>query len=110
MRDIARAMSEAERDSPELMGLDIALHKAIADASRNLLMAQIISSFEPLLESAVPAAWRVLRSDEQHREILDRHIEIADTITRRDPEAARAAMDGHFDAAIGARLLLDDPV
>ena len=109
MRDIARAMSTAERDSDELVSLDIALHKAIAEASRNLLMAQIIASFEPLLESAVPAAWRTLRSDAQHRAILDRHLDIADTITRKDPDAARLAMDAHFDQSVGARLLIEDP-
>lgn len=106
---LALEMREAERDSPHLIGLDIAMHKAIAQASRNQLMAQIISSFEPLLESAVPVAWRKLRTDEQHRELVERHVMLADTIARRDPEAARAAMDSHFDHAVGALLLLDDP-
>jgi len=108
--ELARAMSAAERGSTELMSLDIQLHKAIADAGRNLLMAQIIASLEPLLESSVSAAWGLLHSDAQHRAILDRHLDIAEAITRGDPQAARAAMDRHFDAAVAARLLLDDPI
>jgi DNA-binding FadR family transcriptional regulator len=108
--ELARAMSAAERESAELMRLDIQLHKAIADAGRNLLMAQIIASLEPLLETSVSAAWGLLRTEAQHRAILDRHLDIAEAITRGDPQAARTAMDNHFDATVAARLLLDDPI
>lgn len=108
--ELARAMSDAEHGSAELMSLDIQLHKAIADAGRNLLMAQIIASLEPLLESSVSAAWGVLNTDDQHRAILDRHIDIAEAITRGDAEAARIAMDRHFDTSVAARLAMDDPI
>jgi DNA-binding FadR family transcriptional regulator len=108
--DLARAMSDAEHGSAELMSLDIQLHKAIADAGRNLLMAQIIASLEPLLESSVSAAWGLLNTEDQHRAILDRHIDIAEAITRGDAEAARTAMDRHFDTSIAARLAMDDPI
>ena len=108
--ELARAMSDAEHGSAKLMSLDIQLHKAIADAGRNLLMAQIIASLEPLLESSVSAAWGVLNTDDQHRAILDRHIDIAEAITRGDAEAARIAMDRHFDTSVAARLAMDDPI
>jgi len=108
--ELARAMSAAERGSTELMSLDIQLHKAIADAGRNLLMAQIIASLEPLLESSVSAAWRLIDDDGRHRDILDRHLEIADAISKGDPAAARSAMDRHFDATVAARLLIEDPL
>lgn len=101
---IAEAMARAERGSAELISLDISMHKAIAEASRNALMAKIIASFEPLLESAVPAAWRTRRTDEEHAAIIEKHRELAATITRRDPDAARHAMDEHFDRAVGAML------
>lgn len=101
---IATAMARAERGSAELISLDISMHKAIAEASRNALMAKIIASFEPLLESAVPAAWRTRRTDEEHAAIIEKHLELAATIARRDPDAARLAMDQHFDKAVGAML------
>jgi GntR family transcriptional repressor for pyruvate dehydrogenase complex len=104
IRDIAQGMARAERGSPELIALDIALHKSIAEASRNTLMAKIIASFEPLLESAVPAAWRTRRTGEEHAAIIQKHLELAETILRRDPDAARQAMDEHFDRAVGAML------
>lgn len=102
--DIARAMARVARGSPELIRLDIALHKAIADASRNALMQTLIASLEPLLESAVPAAWETRRTEAQHAVAIARHIELADTIGRREPEAARRAMEAHFDREVDALL------
>jgi GntR family transcriptional repressor for pyruvate dehydrogenase complex len=110
MRDIARAMSEAERDSPELMGLDIAA--AQGHRRRQPQPADGPDHLVVRAAAGIRCARRLARAALRRTapEILDRHIEIAETITRRDPDAARIAMDGHFDAAIGARLLLDDPV
>lgn len=104
IRDIAHAMARVERGSPELVRLDIALHQAIAGASRNALMETIIASLEPLLKSAVPAAWETRRTEAQHAVVIARHIELADTISRREPEAARRAMEAHFDRDVGALL------
>ncbi|RYG03043.1 MAG: FadR family transcriptional regulator [Caulobacteraceae bacterium] len=104
IRELAGAMAAAERGSPELISLDIALHKAIATASRNVLMASLLASLEPLLEAAVPAAWRTRRTDEEHALVIARHLDLADSILQGDPEAARRAMEAHFDRAIGALL------
>jgi GntR family transcriptional repressor for pyruvate dehydrogenase complex len=105
--DIAHAMARVERDSPELVRLDIALHKAIAAASRNALMETLLASLEPLLESAVPPTWETRRTEDQHAVVIARHVELAETIRRRDPEAARRVMEAHFDrdshAPSGAR-------
>lgn len=101
---LAAAMAQAEPRSPELMRLDLALHKAIADASRNTLIARIIASFEPMLETAIPAAWSVVQSDEHHAQLLVRHAALAEMIRLRDPDGARQAMDDHFDRSVAARL------
>jgi len=102
--EIAAAMASAEPGSSELMTLDIALHKAIATASRNTLMAQIIGSFAPMLESSVPAAWDTITTKERHAVMLVRHAALADRIRARDADGARQAMDDHFDRSVGARL------
>lgn len=107
IRNLAEAMAVAERSSPELISLDIALHKTIAISSRNALMANILASLEPLLDAAVPAAWRTRRTDQEHAVVIARHRDLADCILRRDPEAARQAMEAHFDRAVGA--LLESP-
>ena len=59
-------------------------------------------------EAAVPAAWRTRRTEDQHAAIIAKHLEMADTVLRRDAEAARRAMDEHFDRAIGAMLAVED--
>jgi GntR family transcriptional repressor for pyruvate dehydrogenase complex len=82
----------------------VSLHKAIAQASRNGLMARIIASFEPLLEATIPVAWSKVQGDAHHAMMLERHRELAETIRMRDPDAARKAMDEHFDRAVGASL------
>ena len=102
--DLAMAMARAEPGSVELMQLDLALHKAIAQASRNGLMARIIASFEPLLKTTIPVAWSKVLGEDHHAMMLERHRDLADTIRLRDPEAARRAMDAHFDRAVGASL------
>ena len=83
---------------------DIAFHHAIARASHNALFVQIVTSFTPLMEVAVPTAWRTRTTEAQQAEIIERHRAIARAIAEQDPAAAVANMDSHFDASIGARL------
>jgi DNA-binding FadR family transcriptional regulator len=100
----AQAMA-ADRDNlPKRSQHDIAFHNAIADASHNVLFVQIVASFAPLMEVAVPAAWRTRKAKKEQQLMLDRHIAIAKAIKDRDPEAAAAAMSAHFDSAIGDML------
>jgi DNA-binding FadR family transcriptional regulator len=102
---LAEAIADAGDDLEAVTRSDIAFHEAIALASRNALFVQIISSFEPMMERAVPAAWRTRTAAEQRTNILDQHRALARAIADRDPEGARAAMEGHFDASIGHQLL-----
>ena len=83
---------------------DIAFHQAIARAGRNALFMQIIRSFAPMMEVAVPTAWRTRVTEEQRDTIITRHRDIASAIGDRDEVAARDAMDAHFDSSIGAVL------
>ena len=96
----AAAMATAIDRADELIAHDIALHQAVARASGNPLFFQIVRSFEPLMRVAVPTAWETRRTAEQQREMLTLHRHLADTIADRDAEAARDAMDRHFDASI----------
>lgn len=98
---LADAMAGAMDDFPAMSRHDIAFHEAIARASHNALFVQIVSSFAPLMEVAVPAAWHTRGTYDRRHLMIERHHAVAHAIMRGDPDAAAAAMEAHFDAAIG---------
>jgi DNA-binding FadR family transcriptional regulator len=102
--EIAEAMANIGHSQGDVTDHDIALHEAVARASHNALYVQIVSSFGPMMELAVPAAWKTRTAEEQRTEILGHHIALARAILDRDPQAAEAAMARHFDASVGAQL------
>lgn len=97
----ARAMRDAGDNFALKTQHDIAFHEAIADAAGNGLFGQIVSSFGPLMQVAVPRAWRTRTTDTQRETMIYRHLAIAETIANRDPDAAVAAMKAHFDTSVG---------
>lgn len=101
---IAQAMAKGCDDMAQVTRLDIALHNAIAEAASNLLFAQIMRSFAPLMETAVPRAWETRRTDAQRQQIIACHLDLAQAIMDRDAVAAAAAIDRHFDSSIGQML------
>lgn len=98
---LVEAMAGATEDFPAMAHHDIAFHEAIARASHNALFVQIVSSFAPLMEVAVPAAWQTRGTYARRHLMIERHKAVAEAIRRQDPDAAAAAMDAHFDTAIG---------
>lgn len=101
---IAQAMAKGCDDMAQVTRLDIALHNAIAEAAANLLFAQIMRSFAPLMETAVPRGWETRRTDAQRQQIIACHLDLAQAIVDRDAVAAAAAIDRHFDSSIGQML------
>lgn len=93
-----------EQPHQETTDDDIEFHLAIAEASGNELFNQIVVSFVPLLRVAVPRAWQTRQTDEQKRDILERHRQLAWAIASHDPVEAERCMAAHFDEAIGALL------
>lgn len=101
---LADALARARDDLISTTQIDIAFHEAIAKASHNALFVQIVASFSPLMEVAVPAAWRTRKAGQHPDVMLDRHHRIADAIRRGDAPAAALAMEDHFDATIHSDL------
>ncbi len=101
---LAETLVRSRDDMPTRIRTDIAFHEAIAKASHNALFVQIVASFSPLMEVAVPAAWQTRKADAEPDVILDRHLRVAEAIRAGDPVAAAAAMDEHFDAAVHSDL------
>lgn len=104
---LAEAMATDADEMDKVTAHDIAFHNAIALASHNALFVQIVASFEPLMEVAVPSAWRTRVAKKQKKLMIDRHRAVARAIADGDAEAASAAMAAHFDAAIGDLLKSD---
>ncbi len=102
--ELANAMRAAANDMPQMTRIDIEFHEAIAKAARNGLFNQIVRSFGPLMEVAVPKAWETRNTAEQRDAIINRHAAIATAIKNRDAVAASAAMILHFDASVGDLL------
>lgn len=80
---------------------DIAFHEAIAEASHNALFVQIVASFGPMMQVAVPAAWKTRPAEAQRQIMIERHHAVAKAIMNQDSIAALMAMSAHFDASIG---------
>lgn len=101
---LAHAMRNAADDMSEITRIDIAFHETIAKSARNGLFGQIVRSFAPLMEVAVPKAWETRATVEQREAIINRHEAIATAIKNRDAAAASAAMELHFDTSVGELL------
>ena len=100
----ADAMAESAGDLARVATHDVAFHLGIAQATRNELFRQIVASFGPLMEVAIPAAWRTRETPAQRTDVFERHREVARAIAERDPTAARRAMESHFDQSVGHLL------
>ena len=97
---LADAMAADRDDFGRMTQHDIAFHETIARASHNALFVQIVASFGPLMEVAVPAAWRTRVAERGRETMIGRHHAVARAIAARDPDAAAAAMHAHFDESI----------
>jgi len=53
---------------------------------------------------AVPAAWRTRANEAERRVMIERHRAVAQAIAQGDEAAAVAAMEAHFDDAVGDML------
>lgn len=100
----AEAMAIDCEDLAKTTRHDIAFHELIARASHNALFLQIVSSFGPLMQVAVPTAWRTRTTKLQRTVIIQRHRAVAQAIVERDVPAAIEAMHAHFDDSVGELL------
>lgn len=100
--DLARSMRDAYGDLAQQTEYDIALHVAIARASRNPMFEILIASFKVIMEQTCPIGWRSRPTETERLKVFDQHDAIAEAIVRQDPERARIAMAEHFDLSIKA--------
>jgi GntR family transcriptional repressor for pyruvate dehydrogenase complex len=91
-----RVLSEDPANTPRVLAADQDFHRLIAHAAGNRILAAFSRSFW----EAVSVLWMESHlSADETQQVAHHHQEIADAITRRDPEAAAEAMTRHLQAA-----------
>jgi GntR family transcriptional repressor for pyruvate dehydrogenase complex len=93
MREAVKTMDSAAWDSDVYIEADLDFHLALAEAAGNPIVLSLIDSIVGLLREQRLRIFRVEggpdRGQQHHRRILE-------AIQRRDPQAARAAMQSHL--------------
>ena len=100
---------QAIGNDDEAARADAKFHLAIAEASHNVVLIQLMRSLFNLLEFNVVLGRRKIYS-ESHRfdQLHDQHFHVMDAIERQDPEAARAAVCGHIEFIIQQVRSIDE--
>lgn len=88
---------------------DAKFHLAIAEASHNLVLIQMMRGLFDLLQYNVVLGRRKVYS-EAHRfdQLHDQHFQVMDAIERQDPEAARTAVCGHIEFVVQQVRMIDE--
>lgn len=97
LRDVLEQARQALADgaTESLMKLDRDFHGVIARASRNVVLADILSK----LHDRSLRVWFVsLNSPGRNRLVHDEHVAICEAIARHEPDAAEAAMRTHIES------------
>ena len=88
---------------------DAKFHLAIAEASHNLVLIQMMRSLFDLLQFNVVLGRRKVYSEPRRFDQLHlQHYQVMAAIERRDPEAARKAVCGHIEFVIQQVRSLDE--
>jgi DNA-binding GntR family transcriptional regulator len=99
LRESARLVDQRHRGA--FMAVDRAFHQAVAEAAGNVIL---VDAQRPLHERSV-VIWHVRRFvSDGLRRTQQEHEAVFAAIKRKDPEAARAAMQAHLDG-LGKRLV-----
>jgi GntR family transcriptional repressor for pyruvate dehydrogenase complex len=100
LHEILAAMKASLGDVPRWIAADLAFHGQLAAMTSNALVVLQMRGLEPVIrQMMVRFNDRAARTRDDWKETLRRHVRIADAITSRDPQAAEAAMQRHFEAA-----------
>ncbi|AXF45990.1 transcriptional regulator LldR [Acinetobacter johnsonii] len=100
---------QALGNDDEAARADAKFHLAIAEASHNLVLIQMMRGLFDLLQFNVALGRRKVYS-EAHRfdQLHDQHFQVMNAIERRDPEAARKAVCGHIEFVVQQVRMIDE--
>ena len=100
MREAGRSMAAAPYGSIAWLEGDLDFHRAIAAATRNAYIQQIVAFTAGQVRESILAAGNRARSDDMAQATLSEHDLILAAIEAADPEAAGTAMRGHLRGAM----------
>src|SRR5260370_35302656 len=96
-RDLVAKMDVAAGDAKRFAALDLDFHLGLAKTSNNDLILDLVSLIRVQLERGVA---KVLLLRDAMPLSVKEHKAILQPIIKGDPEADRAAMQAHFNAAV----------
>ena len=103
------ARHQAHGDSVAAAVADANFHLAIAEASHNVVLIQMMRSLFDLLQYNVLLGRKKVYNDPVNGDLLsEQHFQVMDAIDRKDPEAARQAVCGHIEFVINHVRSLDE--
>lgn len=84
------------QDSEAMGRYDAGFHLAIAEASHNKVLVEVVRSLREALEASIAiSSSRLLEQANFGQSVLEQHSEIVTAIGRRDAESAKAAAERH---------------
>ncbi len=98
LQELIVEMRRAVGDEKRFAALDLEFHIALAEASENFLIVDLVAMIRGQLEKVLS---RVLLLPNARPLSLKEHVSIVDAIKSHDPIAARDAMQSHLNAALG---------
>ncbi len=109
MKEIDRAFEEMKRTmswGKDGVEFDIAFHRAIAEASGNPFMLEMVAFIAEHLRESIELTRTLSAVDEVNVVTIEEHRSIRDAIRDKDPAAARQSMNTHLTNA-ASRIGID---
>ncbi|MBY0496620.1 MAG: FadR family transcriptional regulator [Cyanobacteria bacterium] len=94
-----RGMKRARRNIDAFVQHDVSFHECLGTATGNPLFAIISSALGEAMATSVRAGMESRSDQAQVLRVVESHQDIVDAITAKDPKAAGACMERHFDDA-----------
>lgn len=102
LRALAADMRAALGDETRRSECDMAIHKTLAEASRNPLNSLVLTALQTAISQSLRADHSVRRSEREIVRIVDAHEAIVERVCAQDPVGAGAAMACHFDLSVNS--------
>ncbi|MFM8534876.1 MAG: FadR/GntR family transcriptional regulator, partial [Acidimicrobiia bacterium] len=97
-----RGMKRARRNIDAFVEHDVRFHERLCAATGNPLFALVSGALSQAMATSVRAGMESRSDQQQVLRDIESHQDIVDAIAARDPKAARACMERHFNEARGA--------
>jgi GntR family transcriptional repressor for pyruvate dehydrogenase complex len=104
LQALVSRMSACLEDINNYTELDMRLHLAIAAATHNELLRNVVESIREPMKEVIKRGLLVTADRAELEQVQRSHEEIVELVVHRQPREARHAMERHFDGAV-ARLL-----